>query len=79
MPLVVFKSRSNNAIFLVAFLHGMDLMGMEYYLPLYFQSVDQASPLRSGLLILPLMVVQSVVEIMSGVVINRTGHYRESI
>jgi MFS family permease len=79
MPLAVFRNWSNNATFLVAFSHGMVLIGIEYYMPLYFQSVRQASPLRSGLLLLPLIVMQAVVEIMAGVLINRTGRYREFI
>ena len=79
MPLGVFKSWSNNAIFLIVFSHGMVLLGIEYYMPLYFQSVRQASPLHSGVLLLPLIVTQAVVEILSGTVINRTGRYREII
>lgn len=79
MPLAVFKDWSNNATFLVTFAHGMVLIGMEYYLPLYFQSVQQASPFRSGLLLLPLMVTQAAGEISAGVLIHRTGRYRESI
>ena len=77
MPLGVFRSWSNNAIFLVVFSHGMVLIGTEYYMPLYFQSVRQASPLRAGVLLLPLIVTQAVVEILSGILIDRTGRYRE--
>lgn len=47
----VFRSWSNNATFFVVFSHGMVLIGIEYYLPLYFQSVRQSSPLRSGKLL----------------------------
>ncbi|TVY91452.1 MFS-type transporter [Lachnellula willkommii] len=79
MPLGVFRNWSNNAIFLVVFSHGMVLIGIEYYMPLYFQSVRQASPLRAGVLLLPLIVTQAVIEILSGTVINRTGRYREII
>ncbi|KAJ4391216.1 hypothetical protein N0V93_004833 [Gnomoniopsis smithogilvyi] len=79
MPLNVFQSWSNNATFLVAFFHGMVLIGVEYYLPLYFQSVQQASPFRSGLLIVPLSVTQAIGEILVGILIHRTGHYRETI
>lgn len=79
MPLAVFKTWSNNATFLVAFTHGMVLIGIEYYLPLYFQSALQATPFRSGLLMLPLIVTQAVVEVITGVFIHRTGRYRESI
>ncbi|ORY65442.1 MFS multidrug transporter-like protein [Pseudomassariella vexata] len=79
MPLVVFKSWSNDAVFLVVFSHGMVLIGIEYYMPLYLQSVQQASPLRSGVLLLPLIVVQAVGEIIAGFLIHRTGCYREFI
>lgn len=79
MPLAVFTNRSNNATFIVVFMHGMVLIGIEYYLPLYFQSVLQVSPLRSGVLLLPLIVLQAAVEIMAGFVIHRIGRYREFI
>lgn len=79
MPLSMFKNWSNNAIFLVAFAHSIVSIGAEYYLPLYFQSVKQASPLRSGLLIVPMMVTEAAVDILSGVLIHRTGRYREII
>lgn len=79
MPLSVFKTWSNDAVFLVVFAHGMVLVGIEYYMPLYFQSVQQASPIRSGVLLLPLIVVQAVGEILAGYLIHRTGRYREFI
>lgn len=79
MPLAVFKNWSNNATFFVTFLHAMVLIGIEYYLPLYFQAVLQVSPLRSGILLLPLIVMQAVVEIIIGALINHTGRYREFI
>ena len=79
MSLAVFTNWSNNATFIVVFTHGMVLIGIEYYLPLYFQSVLQVSPLRSGVLLLPLIVMQAALEIMAGVLIHRTGRYREFI
>ena len=79
MPLAVFKNSSNNAAFLIAIGHTMVSIGIEYYLPLYFQSVKQSSPLRSGVLILPLMVTEAVMDILVGILIHRTGRYREII
>ncbi|KAI2615858.1 MFS drug transporter [Hypoxylon sp. NC1633] len=77
MPLGIFKNWSNNAAFLVAFAHNMVSIGIEYYLPLYFQSVKQTSPLRSGILILPMLITEAATDIMAGVFIHRTGRYRE--
>jgi len=77
MPLSMFKNWSNCAAFLVAFAHSMVSIGVEYYLPLYFQSVKQALPLRSGVLILPMMATEAAVDIVVGVLIHRMGRYRE--
>lgn len=79
MPLVVFKSWSNAAVFVIVSAHAMVLIGIEYYMPLYFQSVLQASPIRSGVLLLPLIVVQAAGEMMTGYLVHRTGRYIEFI
>lgn len=79
MPLTMFKNWSNNATFLVSCAQSMVAIGAEYYLPLYFQSVKQSSPLRSGILIVPMMVVEASVDIMVGILIHKTGRYREII
>lgn len=47
----------------------------EYYLPLYFQSVRESSPLHSGILILPITVMEALTGIFVGVFIHRTGHF----
>ena len=79
MPLGVFKTMSNSATFLVAFGHNMVSIGAEFYFPLFFQSVRQASPLHSGLLLLPLTIAAAVTEVAVGNIISRTGRYREII
>lgn len=55
------------------------MVSTEYYLPLYFQSVKGASPVRSGVLILAITITEAVVGILSGVMIHRTGRYLEII
>ncbi|KAK7911871.1 major facilitator superfamily domain-containing protein [Apiospora marii] len=42
-----------------------------------FLSVLQASPLKSGILMLPLIGTMAIMEILTGVVIHRTGRYQE--
>lgn len=79
MPLNMFRDWSNVATCLVAFSQNMVAIGTEYYLPLYFQSVKQASPLRSGVLLLPLMVIEAASDIVGGISIHQTGRYREMI
>ncbi len=77
MPLALFRSWHNDAIFAMSFAHNMVAIGCEFYLPLFFQSVLQAPPLRSGLLLLPMIGAEAAVDMVSGVLIHRTGRYRE--
>lgn len=44
-----------------------------YYLPIYFQSIDDASPIGSGVRNIPLIVVFSVAVFGSGRIITKTG------
>lgn len=77
VPMSIFNDISNNATFLVAIAQNMVAIGHEYYLPFYFQSVRLASPLKSGILIIPLMITEAVVDILVGIVIHKTDRYRE--
>ena len=52
---------------------------MEYYLPLYFQSAKQASPLRSGLLLLPIIITEAFTATAAGIIIHQVGRYLELI
>lgn len=75
----VFEGRVNIAIVVVTLTHSVAMFGAEYYLPLYFQSVKQASPLHSGLLLLPLIITCAIVDVLSGIFMHRVGRYRELI
>lgn len=75
MPLSIFRRLSNNAVIIVAFGHSMVTTGTEFYLPLYFQSVQEASPLRSGVLLLPYVLMAAVADFVGGLIIHRTGKY----
>lgn len=46
-------------------------------MPLFLQSVLGASPLLSGVLLLPLIVTGAVFGVVCGVIIHRTGRFRE--
>ncbi|EGP85402.1 unnamed protein product [Zymoseptoria tritici ST99CH_1A5] len=79
IPFAIFRNRGTVAAFMVTFFHGMVFIAVSYYLPLYFQSVKQASPLRSGVLILPNVVPEACMGVVNGVIMLKTGHYREII
>jgi MFS family permease len=55
---------------------GFALFGAVTFLPLYFQTVDAASPTGSGLRLLPMMLGVLVTSIGSGQAISRFGRYK---
>lgn len=79
IPLNLFRDKSNLASLGVGFCHGLAFIPGEYYVPLYLQAVKQASPVRSGVLLVPLVVATALMGILSGVIIHKTGKFRELI
>ena len=75
MPLRLFKYRSNIAALGVCFCHGYVFIAGSYYLPLYFQAVLGASPLLSGVYLLPFALSLSFTSGATGVFIKKTGKY----
>jgi len=79
IPLGLFKNKSNLAALAVTFFHGFVFIAAEYYMPLFLQSVLEASPLRSGILLLPFILTGAVAGVICGVIIHRTGRFIEII
>ena len=71
---------ARNEVFVVAgslsLIAGFALFGAVTFLPLYFQTVDAASPTGSGLRLVPMMGGLVLTSIVSGQIIARTGRYR---
>ncbi|KAI1113276.1 MFS general substrate transporter [Nemania sp. NC0429] len=78
-PLRLFRSTSNIAVFGIAYIHGAVFIANLYFLPLYFQSVLGASPILSGVYLLPVAVTLCVTSSLTGVYISKTGRYRPPI
>lgn len=75
MPLSLFTKRTNLATLSVVFLHGFVFISGSYYLPLYFQAVRGASPIKSGVYLLPTAVALSVGSIGTGIYVRKSGAY----
>ncbi|KAG9235409.1 MFS multidrug transporter-like protein [Amylocarpus encephaloides] len=75
MPLRLFNHHSNIAALGTCFCHGFVFIAGTYYLPLYFQAVLGATPLLSGVYLLPLALSLSFVSAASGIFIKKTGKY----
>lgn len=79
MPLRIFQNRSNIAVLGVCAIHGMVFISASYYLPLYFQAARGATPLLSGVYILPQALSLSFASMATGIFIRKTGQYLPAI
>ncbi|CZT52425.1 related to DHA14-like major facilitator efflux transporter (MFS transporter) [Rhynchosporium secalis] len=75
MPLRIFRHRSNIASLGVCFCHGTVFIAGTYYAPLYFQAVLGATPLLSGVYLLPFVMSLSITSGVTGIYIKKSGKY----
>jgi hypothetical protein len=75
MPIRLFQSVSSSAAYAVCFLQAFSFLGIAYYLPLYFQSVLSATPLMSGVYLVPFFASSAVMAAAAGIFIQFTGKY----
>ncbi|MCL2768649.1 MAG: MFS transporter [Solirubrobacterales bacterium] len=76
LPLSLLRDRVFAVAGSLSTIVGFALFGAVTFLPLYFQTVDQASPTGAGLRLVPMMAGVLFMSILSGQVISRTGRYR---
>jgi len=75
IPLRIFRNTTVAAAMLSTWFSGMSFYATLYYLPTYFQVVRGESPIRSGVLLLPLVTVQTASSFTSGLLVSKTGDY----
>ncbi len=71
MPLRLFNHRSNAAVFVVVIAQGMAFISTAYFLPFCFQAVLGATPIQSGLWVLPLCGALALNSIATGAYIQK--------
>ena len=76
LPLALLRDRVFAVAGALSLIVGFALFGTVTFLPLYFQTVDSATPTGAGLRLVPMMAGLVVMSIFSGQVISRTGRYR---
>ncbi|GAB3970333.1 MDR family MFS transporter [Actinoallomurus acanthiterrae] len=76
VPLRLFADRNFTLAQIVRFLGGVGMVIAANFLPQYMQLVQGASPIVSGLLVLPSMLGMVAVLVGTGRLISRTGRYR---
>ncbi|KAI1455402.1 putative multidrug resistance protein fnx1 [Annulohypoxylon moriforme] len=76
MPLRLFNSRTSIGSYGLTFIHSVLSYWVVYFLPLYFQAVLEATPITSGVDLLPTVVVSMPFAIIAGVGLSKFGRYR---
>ena len=76
MPLRFFKNRNFTLLMGVATLFGAGFMGSILYLTQFNQQVFGASPTKSGLMLVPMVIGIMSASISSGQIISKTGRYK---
>jgi EmrB/QacA subfamily drug resistance transporter len=75
MPMGIFSSVSKVATLGVVFFHGFVFISGAYYLPLYFQAIRGATPIQSGVDLLPTAVSLAISSIGTGIFIKKSGMF----
>ncbi|KAB8079177.1 major facilitator superfamily domain-containing protein [Aspergillus leporis] len=71
----VMKQRSIAAGVAFTLMVTAAMMTFTYYLPIWFQAIKSASPVQSGVMMLPAVISSAVASLIAGFLINRLGHY----
>ncbi|KAF7714240.1 Uncharacterized protein PECH_000041 [Penicillium ucsense] len=79
IPPRLFNEWYNILVLMVCFCHGFVFIAGAYYLPFYFQTVLLASPILSGVYTLPMVLSLSFVSAATGIIMKKSGRYRELI
>ncbi|CAK7223865.1 hypothetical protein SEUCBS140593_005377 [Sporothrix eucalyptigena] len=76
IPMHIFKIPTVAGANIGAFFTGFMFYCNLFYLPQFYQVVRGVSPIRSGVLLLPLVLVQTVTSFTAGALVSKTGNYQ---
>ncbi|MGW7008633.1 MFS transporter [Streptomyces sp. NPDC054933] len=76
IPMRLFRNGTFSKTSLLSVLVGMGMFGGMLMIPQYLQIVKGASPTKSGLEMLPLMVGMIIASVVSGQITSKTGRYK---
>ncbi|RKP37889.1 major facilitator superfamily domain-containing protein [Dimargaris cristalligena] len=79
IPMTLFRSRNVCISYVNTLLLGIAVLGVIFYLPIYFSVVRGDSATQAGIKLLPFMLGMVAGIAVSGVYINKTGRCREMV
>ncbi|KAF7912617.1 uncharacterized protein EAF01_001638 [Botrytis porri] len=71
----LFHSRTANMTLAAAFVHGMNLISLLQYLPLFSQAVELETAFRSAVSLIPTVIVSAVFAAISMMMVSVVGRY----
>ncbi|PMB64473.1 putative transporter C3H1.06c [Beauveria bassiana] len=75
-PLRLFSNRTAALTYLLSFLHGVILYWVNLFLPVYFQSILEDTPEKSGIDLFASVIPMVPFAIIGGILITVTGSYK---
>jgi hypothetical protein len=75
----IFSTSTAKVGYLGTFLHGIFLWSILFYIPLYYEVAQSFGPTESGVAMFPLTFTTAPAAVVVGLVIAKTGKYRQSI
>lgn len=79
IPVRVYSNSTSFLAYLLTFLHGIIMSWLSFFLPIYFQVLLEASPARSGVDILAIVIPLMPAGIVGGLVVAVTGRYKPTL
>ncbi|KAF2092062.1 putative MFS drug transporter [Saccharata proteae CBS 121410] len=79
VPLHIFKQKVVNGACITMFINGWNFVVQVYYIPTFYQLVYGYSATKSGAMLLPITLTQTISSTLSGLIVSWRGRYRESI
>ncbi|KAG9193675.1 hypothetical protein G6011_03710 [Alternaria panax] len=79
ISMTIFTSRVVNGAALTMFVNGWNFLVQVYYIPSFYQLIYGYSAVKSGALLLPITLTQTLFSTLSGLVVHWTGRYRECL
>ncbi|GKZ85569.1 hypothetical protein AnigIFM56816_011537 [Aspergillus niger] len=79
MPHRVYSNTTSLVAYILTFLHGIIMSWLSFFLPIYFQVMLRASPMRSGVDILAIVIPLMPAGIVGGLMVAMTGRYKPTI
>lgn len=79
MPIRVYSNSVSLLAYILTFLHGIEMSWLSFFLPVYFQVLLEASPLKSGVNLLAIVIPLMPAGIAGGLTIAKTGRYKPTM